>query len=321
MILILILYMLLASTFTIGKAALDYAQPIFFIGMRMTIAGMILLGYLYFFNRREWKFLKKDIISFIYIATFHIYVSYILEFWALQYVASAKACFLYNLSPFITVLFSYFMFSEKMNLRKWLGLLVGFFGFLPVLMLDGQGEYSVGSFFFLSLPELCLLISAISAVIGWVVMKKLVSSELYSPIMVNGIGMLWGGLAALITSFIIEGKPALKFPSGCTKISLGSILPETDFFCSYAGGVLLFVIYTALLILIANVIFYNLYGFLLKKYTATFLAFVGFTCPLFAALFGWFFRGESVSWPFFLSVFFVFCGLYIFYREEQSDLA
>lgn len=317
MILILILYMLLASTFTLGKAALDYAAPIFFIGLRMSIAGIVLLGYLYFFNRKSWKFSLKDIRSFVYITLFHIYLSYTLEFWALQYVASAKACFLYNLSPFITVLFSYFMFSEKMTRRKWLGLTIGFLGFLPVLIADAPAENSVGSFFFLSLPELCLLASAICAVVGWVTMKQLVSEKQYSPIMINGIGMFFGGIAALATSFLLEGKPALKFPPGCTKCFIGSAFLSKEFLYSYAGGIFMLGIYTVILILIANIIFYNLYGFLLKKYSATFMSFVGFTCPLFAALFGWLFRGEAVSWPFFISVFIVFWGLYLFYNEER----
>ena len=86
MILIFILYMLFASTFTLGKLVLAYANPIFFIGTRMIIAGSLLLGYQYFFNRNKWKFEPKLWPLYLQIITFHVFIAYIFEFWALQYV-------------------------------------------------------------------------------------------------------------------------------------------------------------------------------------------------------------------------------------------
>ena len=44
MMLLVVLYMLFASTFTIGKAALAYTTPILFIGMRMVIGGFYCCG-------------------------------------------------------------------------------------------------------------------------------------------------------------------------------------------------------------------------------------------------------------------------------------
>jgi drug/metabolite transporter (DMT)-like permease len=73
------------------------------------------------------------------------------------------------------------------------------------------------------------------------------------------------------------------------------------------------------MILIANIIFYNLYGYLLKKYTATFLSFVGFVTPLFAAFFEWFFFGTMVPHEFFLTVCIVGAGIFIFYQEELKQ--
>ena len=77
--------------------------------------------------------------------------------------------------------------------------------------------------------------------------------------------------------------------------------------------------YVLLLILVANIIFYNFYGFLLKKYTPTFLSLVGLLCPLFTALLGWVFLGETVTWIFFLSLAVVMLGAYIFYKDELQE--
>lgn len=44
MILIAILYALCAATFTISKATLAYSQPIFYVGVRMLAAGLVIMA-------------------------------------------------------------------------------------------------------------------------------------------------------------------------------------------------------------------------------------------------------------------------------------
>ena len=45
MVLVIFMYALFASTFTLGKAALSYVSPFLFIGMRMILGGSLLLTY------------------------------------------------------------------------------------------------------------------------------------------------------------------------------------------------------------------------------------------------------------------------------------
>lgn len=320
MLLVMILYMLLASTFIIGKAAIVYSQPIFLIGLRMLFGGMLLLGYIYFFNKKRWIFNKKDIWLFVQIAFFHIYLSFILEFWSYKYVTASKISFMYNLSPFITVLFAYLFFGERMNMRKWTGLIIGFLGSLPVLMAEAPAaELQAGSFYFISVPEIALLISATSGVYGWIILKELVVHRGYSPVLVNGVGMFFGGVAALITSFGFEGKPLLKCPGYSMDTVAQSQSWLGSLFCISWPNVFLVSLYIVLLIVIANVIFYNFYGLLLKKYTPTFLSLAGLLCPLFVALLGWVFLGETVTWHFFVSLAVVLLGAYIFYQDELIE--
>jgi drug/metabolite transporter (DMT)-like permease len=292
MILIILLYALCASTFTICKALLAYAKPFFFIAVRMLIAGGILVGY------SSWKegslnIKKKDYWLFLQIIIFHIYLAYVLDLWSLQYMSSSKSSFLYNLSPFIAALFSYFFFAERMTARKWLGLTIGFAGFLPEILFKSSFEFSN---FWPSYAEIVLFGAVTSGVYGWITMRKLVKDESYSPLMVNGVGMVGGGFLALVTSYIVEGWSASP---------VFALWP--------------FIQLTTLIIIVGNILFYNFYGYLLTKYTATFLSFAGFTTPFFAALFGWFFLGEVVNWTFFVSLVFVSCGLYIFHLEELKQ--
>lgn len=308
MVLVIILYLMFASTFTLGKAALAYVSPCLFIGVRMMLGGSMLLCYSYFTARKKWKLYKNDSILFSQIIIFHIFCAYVLEFWALEQVTSAKACLLFNLSPFITALFSYFLFAEKLTLRQVFGLIIGFVGFLPILLAQTPMEQMAGTIGFLSWYEIALIASVTSSAYGWMVMKKLIGKG-YSFIMVNGIGMTGGGILAFILSLITEGQPILKKAS----VTMPSIV---NVYGIYTESLLMLGVYSMSLIIIANIICYNLYGYLLSRYSATFLSFSGFMTPLFAALLGWLFLGETVTWHFFTTIILVICGLYLFHEKN-----
>lgn len=298
MFLIIFLYALLASTFTIGKAALFYFKPLFFIGVRMIPSGIFLLGYLYFFKRDKLVLHWRDSVLFAQLILFHIYAAFVLEFWSLQYLTSSKACLLYNTSPFITALFAYLFFHEKLSIKKGLGLIIGFLGFIPILLAKGPEETSVASSGIFSTAEIVLLVSVVASSYGWILMKKIVKDRGYSPFMANGVAMIGGGILALITSAFFEPQPI--------------IVPS-------AGAIFTGLSYTFLMIIIANIIFYNLYSYLLHFYSATWLSFVGLVTPIFAALYGSLFLKETIGLAYFFSISIVFCGLYLFYQDELNQ--
>lgn len=292
----LILNMCLAAGFTFGKAALSYMNPLLFIACRMIIAGVFLGGYQYFAKKEALAIKAKDVWLFAGICFLHIYVSYSLEYIALQYVSAAKACLLFNLSPFFSAFFASIGSYEIMTPYKWLGLAIGFIGMLPIMVESSMTEALSGMIGFLSYAELMLLGSIASAAIGWILMRKLVHGSNYSPVTINGLSMFIGGCLALLSSLFYEGTPRILVE--------GQYAWLTAFF------------YVGLLILLCNVISYNLYAFLLKRYTATFLSFTSFTTPLFAAILSALFFKELPSQWFFVSVAIVGVGLYIFYKEE-----
>lgn len=295
MYLVILLYALFASVFTISKTALEYAQPFFLVGSRMLLAGVLILGYQFLTNRSAFVFKKKDFWRIFRLSLFCIYLTNVFEFWGLKYLTSFKTCFIYSLSPFVSALLSYCIFSERMNWKKWSGLIIGFIGFFPILLSQTSIEETTGHLFFFSWAELAVMAAAVSAVYGWILLSQLVKENGYTPFMANGLSMCIGGLMALGHSFIVESWDPI---------------PVTEF--------LPFFECTCLLILISNLICYNLYGFLLKRYSATFMSFAGFVTPFFTALFGWLLLGESVTWPFYVSAGIVFLGLLRFYQEELT---
>lgn len=307
MFLVVILYALFASVFTLQKAALEYTEPFFLVGSRMVFAGVLLLSYhalstyyrSYFASTpygsasENFKLPVKNIGRLLCLAVFNIYLTNTLEVWGLKYLTTAKTCFFYSLSPYFAALLCYFLFNERLTRKKWLGLIVGFVGFIPILASHTQEEELLGSFFVFSWPELAVMGAAFCSVYGWILLRQLIKENQYSPMFANGFSMLVGGCMALAHSYGVENwdpVPVLEFQP--------------------------FIECTLLLLLISNLIAYNFYGYLLKRFSATFLSFAGFITPLITAFFGWIFLGETISWPFYLSTAMVFSGLFVFYYEE-----
>lgn len=291
MTLIILLHALFASSFTMGKVLVAYADPIFLTGIRMLLGGLILLFYQYTYAYNNFKFDSKHLFLYLQVILFGIYGNYILRFWALGYLPSSKTNFFYNLAPFFSAFYSYLLFNEHMSRRQWIGLAVGLLGMAPMMISSSLNESIPGEFLFISLPEIAVIISVLFHSYSWIIVKKLVRDYHYHPLMLNSITMTSGGVLALLTSFCFENQGAISDP------------------VTFGGWLLLVVI-------ISNIICYGLYGHLLKTYSATFLSFSGFLSPLFGALYGWAFLRESITWHFYLSALIVFLGLYLFYKDE-----
>ncbi len=294
MILPSLLYFLWSLAFPVGKKLLEYSPPVFLTGTRMILGAVVLLGFTAIFQRKSLqKISAKGWLALGILGFFSIFLSNILEFWSLRQLASAKVCFLYSLSPFLTAVLSYFHFREKMTPRKWVGILIGVLGFIPVLMTSSDG--SISSFFSISLAEISMFFAVFFAIYGWIVLKMVVKDNQISPPIANGISMLIGGALSLLVSIFIDSWSPVPIVEG----SLASF-----------SGLLIF------LTIISNVICYNLYGYLLKKYTATVLSFFGLLSPIFASIHGYFILGEPISPVILLSTGIVLLGLRLVYGEE-----
>jgi drug/metabolite transporter (DMT)-like permease len=297
MVLIVVLYALLAGTFSLGKMILAYTQPIFVVGMRMSIAGALLILYHFIINRTTLRIQKNHIGLFIQATFFTIYIPYLLRYWGLVYLSSSKACLLYNFGPFVTYFFSYLLCSEKVTVKKIAGLIIGFLGLLPLVINSSWDSNNNHGLFIL--PELALLTAVSSMSYGWLIIHRLINKNNYPPSMTNGVIMFAGGILALITSLLFEDA----------NLYITDFVPFTTILVT--------------IIIVSNLICHNLYGALLRIYTPTMLSFTSFLSPLFAAFYGWLFMHETISLCFYLSALVIFIGLWLFYSDElkQNSLA
>lgn len=295
---LILTYAAWSSVFSLGKLALVNSPPIFLTSFRMLFAGVILLTWIFFKNKSSLKIGKKQILPLIALAVFSIYLTNVLEFWGLQYLTAAKTCFFYSISPFFAAIFSYIHFGEKINVKKLMGMLIGFLGFIPVLLISTGEENFFQAFSVFSWPELAIMGAALFSVYGWVLLRIIVKKQTLSPLYANGYSMLIGGGMALVHSLFMDQWNPIPVTPG--------------FFFPFFKGIVM-------MTLISNILCYNLYGFMLKKFTATFVSFMGLLSPIFASINSWILLGETPSLVILLSTVIVSLGLFVVYQAELKQ--
>ena len=284
---IFLLRFILASTYTMGKASFTIVKPLFFIGTRMSLAGLMLLGWCWF-KQTSCFIQKKDVGRFVQLTLYQIYLPFGIDFYAAQYVPSNRWALIHAAYPFVTALFSWLILKEALNVRKWMALGIGIIGLATIFMVNESSGFA--STTYTLLPELALALSMIIYAYSWIMVKELACR--YSPILINGIIMTTGGLLSLATSVIGESW------------HVSPVYALRPYF------ILLF------LSILATITTFPVYAHLLKRYSATFLAFSSFLEPIFVAIFGWFMFAEVISWHFLNALCLLSLGLYIFYKEE-----
>ncbi len=307
--LIFVLWAAMAITFPVGKLALEFcASPVQLIGLRMSLAGILILGYIALKRILTKKTLLpakipfSDLLIFIKVAIFHVYLAFVCEFWALEFLDSIKVNLLFSLTPLISAVLAFLLIGQRLEQKKWVGLILGGGGMLAIMATQNFGELGWKRFFIFSLPELVLMIGIISACYAWFLIRKLTSRG-YSLLTINGIAFLLGGLACLIQFWL-------------TKTGAQTFLPN-------AGGLKLFGL-IGILILASNIVGYGLYGKLLHSYSNTFLSLTGFLCPIFGAIYSQIFSGlfphyfcpEPITGLYIFGFVLILFGLLTFYSQE-----
>jgi drug/metabolite transporter (DMT)-like permease len=296
MILVAVLNILYAWMFIVGKFALFTGKPIFMTAVRMMIAGIIssaIYAYhnLFFQTIRKLSMTQWSLIGLLSLT--NIYFCNAFELWGLQYLSAGKTAFIYNLGPFFAALLAYFLFSERMTIKKWIGLILGFIGFLPIFLEPSSVIDTSGTLGWLSYAQIALLIASFATVVGWTTMSYMMKKYQLSLFFLNGTSMLFGGLLCFVHAYFFEQRPYIA--PGCIEK---------------------FIWYAFFMACSQNIVAYNLHAYLLQYYTTTFLTFACFLSSLFAAALGVLLLHEIITLYFFVAIILVLGGLIIFYYEE-----
>lgn len=301
MIQIILLYALYGIVFIFGKQALLFCTPIFLTGARMLFAGVC--SYILY---RMWN----TKISFSSITTeekwyifllgiFNVYLTNANEAWSLQYLSAGKVAFIYNLSPFFSLFFSWYLFKERITWKKIIGMVIACASITPLLIEESAMDIIDTTFKmgFISVAELVMIVAAAATAYGWILMKYLMDRRPdFTSYFLNGISLAIGGGLCLIQAFLFESQPF--------------VLP---------GHALDFVWYMTIMMVLQNLIAYNFNAYLLKFHSATMVLLFSFVMPIITELLGYFLLGEEMTALFFISSIGVAIGLVIFYMQELVE--
>lgn len=297
MILIAVLYAVFAAmTFINSKLMLTNPYP-FFVGMLRALGSAVFLfGYALLFNSKALKKFSlplygwKDLL--IFGALVHGIVMCAFSY-SVQYIDPVKVCFIIATCPFITAILQYFLDGETLTLKKIIGLIIGFCGLMPILLAVEHGAYADIPEHLERLGSIICFVAVVFFAYGWIVMKRFLKNFADHPIeIVNGFAMLVGGCISFLLFVVFN-----KFDMLAMHFTAEFPILMTAF-------------------VVSSLLTYMIYAYLLKEYSATFIAFAGFLEPVFGMLYGAAYTGHQITYISIGALFVLFLGLYLFYREE-----
>lgn len=181
----------------------DIGSKLLFAGARFTLAGIMVLLIFLVKNKRLPKIEKSGIMPVMLLGSVQTFGQYIFTYIGIGFTSGANTSVITACATFFTVLFAPLFFkSDKLNVCKIIGCILGFCG---VLCVNSGGGVTADTLF----GDFMILMSTLSAAAGNFISKGIVRDR--EPISVTGFQLSFGGILLLIAGFIAGGK--LNFSS------------------------------------------------------------------------------------------------------------
>ncbi|MFA6065996.1 MAG: DMT family transporter [Candidatus Babeliaceae bacterium] len=287
MILLFIINLLSALNFSLSKYALAYIDPVLFFIVRTVTGGALCALYYYYMSTEKAIMTKYLVGMLVMIGALNVYAANLLQLQSLTTIPSSRACLLFNTAPFIVVVLNYFLLGTKISYMKIMGLVCGWIG----LLITVGGDFAVSQT--ICAGDWFILAAALATSISALIMERALTTHPISTAYFNAFIFLCGGSFAVM-------YPGLSL-STCISIKSMSF----------------YILLVIALVMGTTITTALLYTHLLRKYSAAFVLFTGFTAPLFAALFDWSFFGHTVAYTFPISLLCIAIGLYLFYKADS----
>lgn len=181
------------TTFVLVQNAIDSLKPFSFNGIRFLAAAVILMLWLFLFEKKQLKLVdKKLIFSGIFIG-FWLFSGYAAQTIGLQYTTSSKAGFITGLSVVLVPLFSLFLLKQSLNRNAVFGVIVATIGLFLLTLTDITG-FNIG--------DVYVFICAISFAMHIIFTGKFTSQ--FPTLLLTVIQITTVSLLSIISSFFFE---------------------------------------------------------------------------------------------------------------------
>jgi drug/metabolite transporter (DMT)-like permease len=257
----LAIYLLWGTTFFAIRIAVHEIPPLFAAGVRMFLAGVILLTFMWVRGaarptRLEWRNLAL-------MGSLMFVIDYGALFWAERYIPSGIAAVLSATVPLMTIAFEIFVF--RLQPFRWsliAAVLLGFAGVGILLLPDPRQSLPV-------VPCVAILLGTAAWCLGTVLSRRLVLPA-SRPVAAGGSMMIGGAVLLVLSALFGELHP---WP--------------------HASARAMFAL--AYLILFGSVLAFTAYVWLLGRMPASTVASYAYVNPVVAVALGYFAAGEPLT--------------------------
>jgi drug/metabolite transporter (DMT)-like permease len=181
------------TTFVLVQNAIDFLEPFSFNGIRFLTAAILLTLCLVIFDKKQLKQLNLKIILSGFFIGFWLFLGYATQTIGLLYTTSSKAGFITGLSVVFVPLFSLFLLKQYPSRNAVLGVLVATVGLFLLTMTDVTALNSGDGLVF---------VCAISFALQIIFTGKF--SSKYPTLLLTVIQITTVALLSIISSFIFE---------------------------------------------------------------------------------------------------------------------
>lgn len=263
----------------------DHFSPLFMIGFRGIISGLLLLGLHFSYEKKISANFIKYKKHYAYAIVFGFILPFILGATILNKLPAVDTAAIETAEPMITYILAAYFFRERLSKKQVLYLFLGsIFAFSAVIM-----EAQIERVALISWQELFVLAIAIIMAIGWLAINKLTHLQEPEEAIV-GAGLICAGIAAAIMALYSE---TIKFSVDLIPVAL-----------------------FLLTIIFGDLIVTRMRTKLGKQYSATLISLVCIFVPFITALHQEIFKHEHYSYKFFLIMIPSIVCFIAFYHEE-----
>ncbi|WP_018932995.1 DMT family transporter [Gracilibacillus lacisalsi] len=278
--LIIITTSLMGSSFAIGKIGLNYISPLLLVGIRFTLAG-ILMGIMVRLFKRKHPSTKREWIQIMTIGLFQTAGVMGLIFISMRTITAGESSILTFTNPLLVVIFGTLFLGTKYRWSQWLGVVVGFVGVFITLGAD------------LNVQQIGTILGFFSAV-SWAIATLLMNrwGSILDVWVVTAYQMLTGGLLLLLASALFEKTVITITPNA-----------------------IMIVLWLAIM---ASIVQFAVWFFLLQTENPGKVSSFLFLAPLFGVLFGWLLLEEQLHLSTLAGGAIILVGIYLVNRPQST---
>ncbi|WP_157101640.1 DMT family transporter [Planococcus plakortidis] len=280
--LVIVTTSLMGSSFAVGKIGLVHVSPLLLVGIRFTIAGILMAIFVKLFRRKHPQ-RRAEWLHILVIGFFQTAGVMGCIFLSLRTITAGESAILTFTNPLLVVIFGTAALGIRYRIVQWGGVLLGFFGVF--ITMGSQVTLEVGTLFGFG--------SAVSWAIGTLLIKHW-GIQLDTWVL-TAYQMLFGGLILLIASSLLETQ----------RLALN---PES-----------LFIIFW--LAIPASIIQFAIWFFLLQNGNPGKVSAFLFLAPFFGVITGWLILGEQVGVSLIVGGALIFTGIFLVNWPEKRQQA